>query len=217
MNKAAKTVLLASAALALSAVHAAAQTAVATANVNVRSGPGIQYPVIGGLAAGQATNLGACTAAWCQAAGGWVSRSYLGIGGVTAAPVAYTQEIVTVEQPRTRVVYTQRAQQVVTVPATTQVVTAPATTQVVTRPAWPQIFRPAQRVVTTQVVTVPAQQVVTVPATTQIVTVPATEYVTVPAQQFVTVPAAQQPVPGTQVAASPITVAPATVQVAVAP
>lgn len=55
----------------------------ATTNLNVRSGPGPQYPVIGVLAAGKATTLNGCLASgkWCaiaEASGqGWVYSDYL--------------------------------------------------------------------------------------------------------------------------------------------
>jgi uncharacterized protein YraI len=57
-----------------------AQTAVqATTDLNVRAGPGSQYPVVGVLAAGQATTLKGCLAngKWCSVGEGWVYSQYL--------------------------------------------------------------------------------------------------------------------------------------------
>ncbi len=62
---------------------AAAQNAVATANVNMRVGPGTQHPVIGSLPAGAPVTVRGCVRgyAWCdtQYGGmrGWVSGSFL--------------------------------------------------------------------------------------------------------------------------------------------
>lgn len=51
--------------------------------VNVRTGPGVQFPVVGTLTGGQMVGLAGCDPHWCQLAGGrgWVSRQYLAIGG----------------------------------------------------------------------------------------------------------------------------------------
>jgi uncharacterized protein YraI len=55
----------------------------ATTNLNVRSGPGPQYPVIGVIGAGQAATLNGCLASgkWCSVAEaggeGWVYSDYL--------------------------------------------------------------------------------------------------------------------------------------------
>lgn len=77
-----------------------ASAAVPVSDLNVREGPGTQYRVIHTLRAGQPIDVGACSAGWCQAAGGWVSRAYLapmdaGIAnpgmrvGVAPRPLAY--------------------------------------------------------------------------------------------------------------------------------
>jgi uncharacterized protein YraI len=59
---------------------ALAQTAVsATTDLNVRSGPGPQYPVVGMLGAGQSATLDGCLdgSKWCRVADGWVYSDYL--------------------------------------------------------------------------------------------------------------------------------------------
>lgn len=79
-----KLIFAASAAyLALSA-SAFAQTAVSAAtDLNVRSGPGPQYPVVGLLGAGESTTLNGCleSSKWCVVATsngeGWVYSDYL--------------------------------------------------------------------------------------------------------------------------------------------
>jgi uncharacterized protein YraI len=67
-----------------SAGIAHAQTSVAaTTDLNVRAGPGPQYPVVGVLGAGQATSLNGCleSGKWCLVATsdgeGWVYSDYL--------------------------------------------------------------------------------------------------------------------------------------------
>jgi outer membrane lipoprotein SlyB len=65
-----------------------AQTAVqATTDLNVRAGPGPQYPVVGVLAAGQSTALKGCLSdgKWCSVGDGWVYSQYLAsdFGGKT--------------------------------------------------------------------------------------------------------------------------------------
>ena len=75
--------------LALSGAALADTMVSATTDLNVRAGPGPQYPVIGVLAAGQATTLKGCleNSKWCSVAeaggDGWVFSDYLSsdIGG----------------------------------------------------------------------------------------------------------------------------------------
>ena len=54
--------------------------------VNVRTGPGVQFPVVGTLQGGEIVGLAGCDPYWCQLGGGrgWVSRQYLAIGGEPA-------------------------------------------------------------------------------------------------------------------------------------
>lgn len=61
----------------------AASAAVVTRDLNVRSGPGTNYRVIGTLPAGTRVDVGGCRGNWCRAAGGWVSASYLAGGRST--------------------------------------------------------------------------------------------------------------------------------------
>ena len=70
---------------------AMAALAVATTNVNVRSGPSAGYRVVDTLRRNEAVEVTRCSGGWChvQKAGpdGWVSASYLAQGGrPTAAP-----------------------------------------------------------------------------------------------------------------------------------
>ncbi|WP_193335155.1 SH3 domain-containing protein [Devosia beringensis] len=67
---------------------AMAAQAVATGNVNVRSGPGTGYGAIDVLARGQVVDVTSCRGSWCfvekPGPDGWVSSSYL--GGVSSSP-----------------------------------------------------------------------------------------------------------------------------------
>jgi uncharacterized protein YraI len=69
--------------LAMSASALAQTSVTATTDLNVRAGPGPQHPVIGVLAAGQATTLNGCIegSKWCSVAEaggqGWVYSDYL--------------------------------------------------------------------------------------------------------------------------------------------
>jgi len=81
---------VAGAALVLSASAAFAYPAAATAPVNVRSGPGTSYTVIGALSPGEGVAVERCAAGWCLVAdsgpSGWVSSAYLSTG---EAPAVY--------------------------------------------------------------------------------------------------------------------------------
>lgn len=65
-------------------VAAMAAPAVATGNVNVRSGPGTGYGVIDTLVRGQRVDVQQCRGSWCYVVkpgpDGWVSSSYLSAG-----------------------------------------------------------------------------------------------------------------------------------------
>lgn len=97
-----KNILTSSAAIAvvlLASSSAFAQTAViATTDLNVRAGPGPQYPIVGSISANGEANLAGCleNSKWCQvsAAGaeGWAYSDYL------VADNAGTQVVVT-ERP----------------------------------------------------------------------------------------------------------------------
>ncbi|MEO3387241.1 DUF1236 domain-containing protein [Mesorhizobium sp. CAU 1741] len=84
---------------------AMAQTAVvATTDLNVRSGPGPQYPVIGAIGADQEATLMGCLegSSWCQvsAAGvdGWAYSDYL-IGDNSGVEVVVTERPAEMEVP----------------------------------------------------------------------------------------------------------------------
>jgi len=88
------TCLLASAAaLLLTGGVAAAATVVADADLNVRSGPGVQYPVVAVIPDGAPVDATACQGGWChvdyRGRVGWASSTYL-TGAVAAAPYAYS-------------------------------------------------------------------------------------------------------------------------------
>ena len=77
-----KTKLLgAAAALLFSAGAAAAAPAVSRQDLNVRSGPGTQYGVVGVIQAGATVDVGGCQGSWCQVefdgGTGYANRSYL--------------------------------------------------------------------------------------------------------------------------------------------
>src|SRR5262245_41600583 len=88
------------AALMMSTGLAAAAPAVVRSDLNLRSGPGTEYPVVASMPAGAQVDVGGCTGSWCAVAyggqQGYASGSYLAMGGapgVAAAPgVAYEDD-----------------------------------------------------------------------------------------------------------------------------
>ena len=85
-----KTILFgAASALVLSAGAANAVPATAETALNVRSGPGTQYQVVGAIPAGATVDVGDCTGSWCRVSfsggTGFANRSYLAMGGGGAA------------------------------------------------------------------------------------------------------------------------------------
>ncbi len=91
----------AGAALLLSTGAALAVPATAQTDLNVRSGPGTQYPVVGSIQGGETVDVGRCTGSWCRVSfgggSGFASRSHLAMGGrargpvVAAAPYVYDE------------------------------------------------------------------------------------------------------------------------------
>jgi uncharacterized protein YraI len=86
--------------LALSATAAAAVPAVVRNDLNLRSGPGTGYAVVGALPAGATVDVGGCTGRWCTVAyggeQGYANRSYLDLGAAGAGGPAvgvYTEEV----------------------------------------------------------------------------------------------------------------------------
>ncbi len=77
------------AALVIGAGSAAAATVVASNDLNVRSGPGVQYPVVAVIPQGDSATASNCNGAWCRVdfrgREGWASRSYLGGAGASMA------------------------------------------------------------------------------------------------------------------------------------
>jgi len=87
-----KTILFgAASALVLSAGAANAVPATAQASVNVRSGPGTQYEVVGAIPAGATVDVRGCTGSWCRVSfsggTGYANRNYLAMaeGGPAVA------------------------------------------------------------------------------------------------------------------------------------
>ena len=80
-------------ALALSTGFAAAAPAVVESDLNLRAGPGVEFPVVAAMPGGATVNVMGCQASWCQVAfggtTGWASQAYLGMGGGVAAGPAY--------------------------------------------------------------------------------------------------------------------------------
>lgn len=65
--------------LSLSGAAFAQTSVTATTDLNVRAGPGPNYPIVGMLGAGQAASLDGCLqgSKWCKVADGWVFSDYL--------------------------------------------------------------------------------------------------------------------------------------------
>jgi len=69
-RKTMKRLMLGVGLLALSAGAAAAVPAVVQTDLNMRSGPGPRYAIVGALPAGATVDVGGCTGSWCQVAYG---------------------------------------------------------------------------------------------------------------------------------------------------
>jgi len=87
------TLLGAGAALFVSTGAALALPATAETDLNVRSGPGTEFPVVAAIPAGQTVDVGNCAGSWCRVnfagGAGFASRSYLSMArgpGVAVAP-----------------------------------------------------------------------------------------------------------------------------------
>jgi hypothetical protein len=82
---------LATAVLALSAGAALADPGQATGSVNVRTGPGTSYPIVGTLYPGEDVDIGSCDGGWCyvrhDGPPGYVSGNYLTGAEYQPAPV----------------------------------------------------------------------------------------------------------------------------------
>jgi uncharacterized protein YraI len=82
---------------AIAAPAAAATVAIATTPLNIRSGPGPQYPVIGAIAANSQAVVNGCIqgSLWCQVSfgrvQGWVYSQYLRTSVAGAPPVVLSQ------------------------------------------------------------------------------------------------------------------------------
>ncbi len=104
--------LLAAAAFLLPAVPAMAGSALVLQQVNVRSGPGTNFPSVGQIPQGANIEVMACTPAWCTIAWpgpAFVAASYLGFDGpppyvngplvVPAAPIYVAPPVVYAPPP----------------------------------------------------------------------------------------------------------------------
>ena len=84
LNLATGVALAATAAVVLTPATATAAPGYATASVNIRSGPGTNFQVLGQLSRGQAVEVVECASRWCQievrGRTGYVSRSYIAAG-----------------------------------------------------------------------------------------------------------------------------------------
>ena len=86
MTRSIRNTLLASgAALLLSAGAAAAAPATVQSDLNVRSGPGAQYQVVGTVQGGETVDVAGCTGSWCQISfrggTGYANQNYLAMAG----------------------------------------------------------------------------------------------------------------------------------------
>jgi uncharacterized protein YraI len=79
------TLLASGAALLLSAGAAAAAPATVQSDLNVRSGPGAQYQVVGTVQGGETVDVAGCTGSWCQISfrggTGYANQNYLAMAG----------------------------------------------------------------------------------------------------------------------------------------
>jgi uncharacterized protein YraI len=84
--------LAGAAALLLTTGIAAAATVVADTPLNIRSGPGIQYPIVGVIRDGGSAWSRGCQFGWCHVdyhgVRGWSSGAYLTSSAVAVAPPA---------------------------------------------------------------------------------------------------------------------------------
>jgi len=86
------SLLAGAAALLFTTGIAGAATVAANADLNVRSGPGIQYPIIGVIPDGGSAFSSGCRYDWChvdyRGLSGWSSSAYLTGSAVALAPPA---------------------------------------------------------------------------------------------------------------------------------
>src|SRR5882724_55425 len=79
------TLLAGGATLLLSAGAVAAAPATVQSDLNVRSGPGAQYQVVGTVQSGETVDVAGCTGSWCQISfrggTGYANQNYLAMAG----------------------------------------------------------------------------------------------------------------------------------------
>ncbi|WP_449395147.1 SH3 domain-containing protein [Devosia riboflavina] len=84
LNRKLITSALATLAVLATTAAASAAPAIATGNVNVRSGPGTGYGVVDALRRGERVDIQYCRGSWCfvqkRGPDGWVSANYLSSG-----------------------------------------------------------------------------------------------------------------------------------------
>ncbi|HEV2517323.1 MAG TPA: SH3 domain-containing protein [Devosia sp.] len=77
-----KTLFLFGSLMLAGVIAGSAPAAEAISGANIRSGPGVNYPVVGKLAQGDNVTVSACAeAGWCRISGGWVSANLLADNG----------------------------------------------------------------------------------------------------------------------------------------
>ena len=85
LNRKLLTAGLATLGILVTTMAASAAPAVATGNVNVRTGPGTGYGVVDTLRRGEQVDVQYCRGSWCyiekRGPDGWVSANYLSYGG----------------------------------------------------------------------------------------------------------------------------------------
>jgi hypothetical protein len=97
MNKLAATFAVATSALLLSLSAASAAPGTATTNVNMRSGPGTNYAVVGVVTAGQRIEVGNCRSSWCSVSigrtSGWIAQQYIRTSAPAAKPAPQRPQV----------------------------------------------------------------------------------------------------------------------------
>jgi uncharacterized protein YraI len=87
-----KSVALAGMLQAASGLSAMARPGVISTDSNLRSGPGVQAPVVDVLPAGTPIDVGSCAGTWCRVSAGggsgYLARSLIAFGGAPGRPVA---------------------------------------------------------------------------------------------------------------------------------
>jgi len=85
MTRTIRNTLLAGGAVLLSAGAAAAAPATVQSDLNIRSGPGAQYQVVGTVQGGETVDVAGCSGSWCRVSfnggTGYANQNYLAMAG----------------------------------------------------------------------------------------------------------------------------------------